>query len=187
MNENPYQSPETVERHPQRLSDSRRGHRGLPNILQLLLAVVLLPLLLPLVILLLFAYLFYGITLQLVIWVCWCARGVNVLLVYSDSPVWHDYIEKQILPRLPGSTVVLNWSQRRQWRRFSLPVMTFRFFSGAREFNPLVVVFRPFRWARTFRLWKAFKDYKHGNPDPLKVIERQLFEYLEQSRIRSAL
>ena len=129
-------------------------HRALPLIVSAPLIVVLVLLLLPLIPLLLATYVLYGIVLQLVIWVCWCSRGVNVLLVYSDRPNWHDYIETHIIPRLPPSTLLLNWSHRRKWKFLSLPVMAFRFFGGSREFNPLVVVFRPFRWAKTYRFWK---------------------------------
>jgi len=42
------------------------------------------------------------------------AGGRDILLVYSDSPIWHDYIEERILPHLGERAVVLNWSQCRQ-------------------------------------------------------------------------
>ena len=48
------------------------------------------------------------------IWLCWCARGRDVLLVYSDSPIWHEYIEKEIFSRLEDRAVVLNWSERKR-------------------------------------------------------------------------
>jgi len=142
------------------------------------LIVALVLLLLPLISLLIATYLLYAIVLQLVIWLCWCTRGVNVLLVYSDSPNWHDYIETHIIPKLPTTTVALNWSERRNWRSLSLPVMAFRLFGGSREFNPMVVVFLPFRWAKTFRFWQPFRDYKHGKNATLEQMENKLFEHL---------
>ena len=64
----------------------RPRRRELPGILQALIVVILLPLLIPLVLVWLTAYFLYGIALQVVVWLRWCTRGVNVLLVYSESP-----------------------------------------------------------------------------------------------------
>ena len=152
-------------------SQKEPKRRAWPRIVSVLIVVIILvPLLLPLFLLLLVTHLLYGVVLQLVIWACWCTRGVNVLLVYSDSPNWHDYIENNLVPKLPRSTVLLNWSRRRKWRFLSLRVMAFQYFGGSREFNPLVVVFRPFRWAKTYRFWKPFKDYKHGKTRSLETL-----------------
>lgn len=159
--------------------------RRWPRIVQVPVVALLVLLLLPLIPLILLGYLIYGVVLQLVIWICWCTRGVNVLLVYSNSPHWQDYIEANIIPRLPPAIVKINWSERRTWKRFSLPVMAFRFFGGSREFNPLIVVFRPFRWGKTFRFWQVFRDYKHGNPVPLKTMENKLFHDLAYAGIPS--
>jgi hypothetical protein len=71
------------------------------------------------------------------------SSGKRVLFVYSNSPVWQSYIENNILPRLPHGSVVLNWSERRRWRWWSLSAAAFHFFGGSREFNPLAVVVRP--------------------------------------------
>ncbi|MCA9215078.1 MAG: hypothetical protein KDB27_18545 [Planctomycetales bacterium] len=161
-------------------SQDDRKRRVLPFIVRLPLAVVLVLLLLPLVPLLVTTYFACGFVLQLVVWICWCTRGVNVLLVYSDSPNWHEYIERNIIPRLPASSVTINWSNRRNWKWFSLPVLVLRFFGGSREFNPLIVVFRPFRWAKTYRFWKPFKDYKHGKAERLHALETELFRELSR-------
>src|SRR4029434_4504982 len=85
--------------------------------------------------------------LHILIWIFWCARGRDVLCVYSDSPIWHDYIEQRLLPPIRHRAVVLNWSQRKRWRP-SLARTAFHHFGGNREFNPLAVVFRPFRVSR---------------------------------------
>ena len=167
-------------------SQDDRKRRVLPLIVRVPLVVAFVLLLLPLVPLLVTTYFAYGIVLQQVIWICWCTRGVNVLLVYSDSPNWHEYIETNIIPRLPSSTVTLNWSDRRNWKRLSLPVMAVQFFGGSREFNPVVVVFRPFHWAKTYRFWKPFKDYKHGKTEPLHTLETQLLKDLTRAGIGTA-
>ena len=152
-----------------------RKRRFLPQMLRVTVGVGVVLLLLPLIPLLLATYFADAIVLQVVIWACWSTRGVNVLLVYSNSPHWHEYIEANIIPRLPSSTVTINWSERRNWKRFSLPVMAARFFGGSREFNPMIVVFRPFHWAKTYRFWQAFKDYKHGKTEALHALEKEVF------------
>ena len=145
------------------------------RILLTLVVVVCSPLLLSIVL----AYGLYALLLHILLWMFWSPAGKRVLFVYSNSPVWQSYIEDNILPRLPHGSVVLNWSERRRWRWWSLSAAVFRFFGGRREFNPLAVVVRPLRWVRVFRFWRAFRDAKHGNRDPLYLVETQFFRYLE--------
>ncbi len=156
------------------------------TILKTLVVLVLLPLVIPLAIFVVAIYLVHGAALNAIVWLLWCTRGKHVLLVYSDSPIWHDYIEENIIPHLPRSAIVLNWSERRMWRWHSLAVMVARYFGGSREFNPIVVVFRPFRWAKTFRFWQAFKDYKHGNNQTLDSFQRDLFAYIARTEVGTA-
>jgi hypothetical protein len=146
-------------------------------LLRALIAVPILVLVLPLVIVVLVVYFLAGIFLHIVAWF-WCVRGRNVLLVYSDSPIWHDYIEQYFLPRVADRAIVLNWSQRRHWRR-TLPVLAFRYFGGSRDHTPIAVVFRPFQIARVFRFYKPFHDFKHGRTEPLTAMENEFFALLE--------
>ena len=131
---------------------------------------------LPIVLLALAAYGIAAILLHLALWLAWAPFGRRVLFVYSNSPVWQQYIEENILPRLPRRSVVLNWSQRRHWSRWALGYWAFYFFGGRREFNPLAVVVRPLRKSRVFRFWRAFRDLKHGNRGSLTRIESEFFE-----------
>ena len=140
------------------------------------LAVVAAIVLAPLVAAVLTTYFVYSVLLHILVWTLWCTSGTRVLLVYSDSPNWHDYIEQNIVPRMPSKTIILNWSQRRSWNTYSLPTLIFRHFGGHREFNPLVLVFRPGRRTRAFRFWKAFVDLKRGNQDSLAGLEAELHE-----------
>ena len=156
------------------------------TILKTLVVLVLLPLVIPLAIFVVAIYLVHGAALNAIVWLLWCTRGKHVLLVYSDSPIWHDYIEENIIPHLPRSGIVLNWSERLMRRWHSLAVMVARYFGGSREFNPIVVVFRPFRWAKTFRFWQAFKDYKHGNNQTLDSVQRDLFAYIARTEVGTA-
>ena len=110
--------------------------------------------------------------LHVAIWTLWCLRGRDVLFVYSDSPTWRDYIEERIVPRLGRRAVVMNWSQRKSWR-FSMARLAFHHFGGDREFNPIAVVFRPFRRTRTFRFWQPFRELNKGRPQALHDMERE--------------
>jgi hypothetical protein len=118
--------------------------------------------------------LLFTVFLHIAIWTWWCVRGRDILFVYSDSPISHDYIEQHFLPRLGDRAVVLNWSNRRAWR-FSLARIAFHHFGGRREFNPMAVVFRPFRRTRTFRFCQPFRDFKHGHPEALHRLEVEFF------------
>jgi hypothetical protein len=136
-----------------------------------LLAIALFPVL----IIFLFLFLLWGAVLAIAIWITW--KNPRVLFVYSDSPTWKDYIEREILPYLRDRAVILNWSERRNWRT-SLPVLAFRYFGGDKNFNPIGMVFRPFHLVKTYRFYEAFKDFKHGRPRKVEEIKRALFETL---------
>ena len=156
-----------------------KKRRQLADVFGLLLLVVLLPLIVPLVIVALALHVLSGAFLHLAVWCCWCARGRYVLFVYSDSPIWHDYVEAHILPRLGQRAIVLNWSSRSSWRR-TLAVLAFRYFGGHRTFNPLALVFRPFRLARHFRFYEPFREFKHGETEAVTKMERELYDLLDE-------
>jgi hypothetical protein len=139
----------------------------------------------PIVLLWLVFYLLAGVLLHIAIWCVWYTRGRDVLLVYSNSPIWQEYFEEQLLPRLGRRAIVLNWSQRRLWHR-TLAVAVFRLFGGNREFNPVAIVFRPFRLARTFRYYKSFREFKHGKPEAVDALTDQLFALLNGQRAPTA-
>jgi hypothetical protein len=146
--------------------------------------VVLSPLWIPLLLLWLVFYVLASACIHLAVWSLWLPRDKHILFVYSDSPIWHDYIEQHILPVIRERAVVLNWSQRRSrsWGR-SLAVAAFKHFGGWRDFNPMGVVFRPFRRGKTFRFLPAFRDYKHGKPEKLLAMQREFFEYSRGSKL----
>src|SRR5688500_4306295 len=117
------------------------------------------------------------ICLHILIWPLWCLRGRDILFVYSDSPISHDYIEQRLLPPIRHRAIALNWSQRKRWR-ISLARAAFHHFGGYREFNPLAVVFRPLRRTRKFRFWQPFRDFKHGRSEALRKMENDLFDLI---------
>ena len=115
--------------------------------------------------------------LLLIVWARWLPRRTDTLVVYSNSPIWQAYFEGQVIPRLGDRAVLLNWSERRQWR-WSLPVLLFRCLAPRREFNPIVMVFRPFRWPLIFRFYEAFRAFMHGRPEQVEQTRRDLFRAL---------
>ena len=138
------------------------------------LIVLLLLLILPLALVAYALHFFYRIALYLLVWTLWLPRGKDILLVSSDSPIWHDYMATQVLPLVQERAVALNWSERKKWPWWSLGVAVFHHFGGARDFNPLVLVFKPFRWAIVFRFWSAFMDWKWGYTEPVERLRREL-------------
>lgn len=153
---------------------------GVRRILLLALLLLLSPLILVFVVVFSLLWALISVVLSVLVWILWCPRGKDVLFVYSDSPVWHDYIEEQILPRIEARAVILNWSDRRHWLdKYSLAPLLFRHFGGYREYNPLAIYFRPFRPHRRFRFWQAFRDYKHGKADSLQRVEKAFFAAID--------
>lgn len=141
---------------------------------QAILIVLLLPVVLPLALFAVANHLVYRALLYLLVWALWLPKGKNILFVYSDGPIWHEYMATQVLPLVQERSVVLNWSERKKWSRWSLGVAVFHHFGGARDFNPLVVLFRPLRVARVFRFWSAFKDWKRGYKEPVERLRQEL-------------
>jgi hypothetical protein len=139
---------------------------------------VLLVLLLPVLIPFLAFYLLYKFVLYLLVWCSWPPRGKCVLFVYSNSPNWQNDIEENVLPRLREQAIVLNWSQRREWNRYSLSTRVFYHFAGDSHFNPMAIVFKPFRPVRTVRFYDAYRKLKKGNHGPLLKAKEELFSLL---------
>ena len=61
-----------------------------------LLLILFLPFVLPLALVAVVLYLLYRITLYLLVWTFWLPRGKDILFVYSDSPIWHDYMAEAL-------------------------------------------------------------------------------------------
>jgi len=129
----------------------------------------------PILIIAVLLYILWGVGLYLAIWLTW--KKQFALFVYSDSPTWKDYIEREIIPRIQEHAIILNWSERRNWKN-SLAVLAFRYFGGYRNFNPIAIIFRPFHFVKTYRFFEAFKEFKHGDPEKVEGIKKELFEIL---------
>jgi hypothetical protein len=133
---------------------------------------------LPVVAIALLLWLAAAIALQITVWIAWCSRRKYALVVYSNSPIWQEYFEQHVLPAVGDRGVVLNWSERRQWS-YSLPVALFWIFAGGRQFNPLAVVFQPLAWPRRFRFYRPFQAFKHGRPQEVEEMRRDLLTLLD--------
>src|SRR5262249_19151097 len=66
--------------------------------LQAAFIIVLLPLIIPLAILSLVLLALHRAVLYMLVWLLWLPRGKDVLFVFSDSPIWRDYMAQQVLP-----------------------------------------------------------------------------------------
>ena len=141
--------------------------------------VLFLPIILPLVLLGFSIFVLHRVVLYLLVWLVWVPRGKDTLFIYSNSPISQEYMTQQVLPLLEKRAVVLNWSERSSWRKWRLRQQVFYTFAGHRDYNPLIVVFRPFRIAKVFRFRPALKDWKHGNPYALERLVRELRKSLQ--------
>jgi len=141
-----------------------------------LLIVISLIIFLPILLIAGVFYILWGAILYVSVWLTW--RKQYLLFVYSDSPIWKDYIEREIIPFVKNRSIILNWSDRKNWKK-SLPALVFRYFGGDRNFNPIAIVFRPFQPAKTYRFYQAFKKFKHGNPTEVEELKNRLFRNLK--------
>jgi hypothetical protein len=157
---------------------NRQGKTLVRKVLDAALVVLIFTVALPLALVTIGLALLYRGALYLLVWLLWLPKGKDILFVYSDSPIWHEYMTTEILPLVERRAVVLNWSERSKWPLWSLGVSVFHRFGGGRDFNPLVVLFRPLRPARIFRFWQAFKDWKHGYREPVERLRQELLSAL---------
>jgi hypothetical protein len=140
----------------------------------LVLGLATVALLFPLGVAFLVAWLLASIALHLALLIWWLPRGRRVLFVYSDSPKWRPYLDEHVVPRLPKTAVVLNWSERARWSPFHLGVWLFQMWSGARDYNPIAIVVRPLSSPKVFRFFGAFEDLNRGKPEALRAVEEEL-------------
>jgi hypothetical protein len=154
--------------------EAPRKNRPLTNIVGL--ATVFL--IFPLGVAFIAAWVVATVALHLALCLAWLPRGRRVLFVYSDSPRWKPYLDEHVVPRLPKTAVVLNWSERARWSPFQLGVWLFQMWSGARDYNPVAIVVRPLASPKVFRFFGAFEEQRRGRPEPLREVETALLSEL---------
>src|SRR5262249_45038030 len=121
----------------------------------------------------------YRLLLRSAVQVFWVARGKRILLVYSSSPVWQEYIEVNWLPPLRGHALVLNSAERSRWPQLApFGAWVVRHLAPPADFNPMAILFQSFPRTRRIGFYYAFRDWKHGNEASLRTAEEQLFTFV---------
>lgn len=159
-------------------SEKKKGSKILGAFAMLLVIPFLVPVI-PLIALLFILYAIKTLILRIAVLLFWSTRKIQLLYVYSNSPNWKIYIEQNILPRLPDQKILLNWSERQLWQRFSLASLVFNHYKKQRDYNPMAIAIKPFSKARVFRFYSAFCDLKHNKPETLQKIEKEFFDYVK--------
>ena len=157
---------------------ARQNNSRVKRFVQAALIIFLLPLIIPLAAIGIVLFSANRLVLNALVRLWWLPRGRDVLLVFSDSPIWHEYMTSQILPLVQSRAEILNWSERNRWTRWSLATRVFYSYSGNRNFNPMVILFPPLGKARLFRFLPVFNEWKHGNPEPLERMRDALISEL---------
>ena len=137
--------------------------RQKPKWWQVALIVPFVPLLLALVVVAIPLYLAASLCLHIAIWIWWCVRGCDILFVYSDSPVWHDYIEQRIYPTLTsvpsfsiGRTAGVGGCHWHGWRSITLAA------TGS-----------SIRWRWFFGLFAAHARFDSGSRSKISSMDTQ--------------
>ena len=107
------------------------------------------------------------------------ALGKDVLIVYTGSPHWKDYIETNWLPRWGHRAVILD--RTRPWKADQVEARLWRALAGSAEHTPVVIVVPPRGRVHVVRFYLAFRDYKHGKDRALREAEARLARLLETS------
>jgi hypothetical protein len=98
--------------------------------------------------------------------------GKDVLVVYTDSPHWKEYIETRWLPRLGDRAIAFDRS--RPWREDQVEARLWRAVAGSVEHTPVVIVVPERGKVQIVRFWLAFRDHKHGKDRRLREAEARL-------------
>ncbi len=107
------------------------------------------------------------------------ATGKDVLVVYTDSPHWKEYIETQWLPRWGDRAIAFDRSQ--PWREDQVEARLWRAVAGTAEHTPVVIVVPPRGKVQIVRFWLAFRDFKYGKDKRLRDAEARLATILGET------
>lgn len=108
------------------------------------------------------------------------ATGKDVLVVYTDSPHWKEYIETRWLPRWGDRAIAFDRSK--PWREDQVEARLWRSVAGTAEHTPVVIVVPPQGKVQIVRFWLAFRDFKHGKDKRLREAEARLAKILGETR-----
>jgi hypothetical protein len=105
--------------------------------------------------------------------------GKDVVVVYTDSSHWKEYIETRWLPRLGERAIAFDRSK--PWREDQLEARLWRTVAGQAEHTPVVIVVPPRGKVQIVRFWRAFRDHKHGKDRRLREAEARLAAILGEA------
>jgi len=106
-------------------------------------------------------------------------NGKDVLVVYTDSPLWKEYIETRWLPRWGERAIAFDRSK--PWREDQVEARLWRAVAGTAEHTPVVIVVPPRGRVQIVRFWLAFRDHKHGKDARLRDAEARLAAILGET------
>ena len=102
----------------------------------------------------------------------YAGAGKDVVVVYTDSPHWKEYIETRWLPRWEDRAIAFDRSK--PWREDQPEARLWRAVAGTAEHTPVVIVVPPAGKVQIVRFFLAFRDYKYGKDRRLRAAEAQL-------------
>ena len=109
----------------------------------------------------------------------YAGSGKDVVVVYTDSPHWREYIETRWLPRWGARAIAFDRS--RPWREDQPEARLWRAVAGSAEHTPVVIVVPPSGRVHIVRFFLAFRDYKHGKDARLREAEARLERILGEA------
>ena len=110
----------------------------------------------------------------------YAGTGKDVVVVYTDSPHWKEYIETRWLPRWGDRAIAFDRSK--PWREDQVEARLWRAVAGTAEHTPVVIVVPPRGKVQIVRFWLAFRDFKHGKDKRLREAEARLATILGEAR-----
>jgi hypothetical protein len=106
----------------------------------------------------------YGLLLCPMVWIEWEKDGKDLLIIHAENAHSTDCMER-LSPLISKRAVLLNWSQRKLWDRWTLPVQLFEVFGPhgmPEQFTehslPSVIVFKQLRRPKRFTFGERSKD-----------------------------
>lgn len=96
----------------------------------------------------------------------------DLLIVYTESPIWQPRIEQDWLARWGQRAVLLNRSK--SWSSGDLRARLWRSLGGFIEHTPLAIVVPANGEPTVVRFFTAFRDFKHGKSHRLREAEAEL-------------
>jgi hypothetical protein len=108
------------------------------------------------------------------------ATGKDVLVVYTDSSHWKEYIETRWLPRWGDRAIAFDRSK--PWREDQVEARLWRAVAGMAEHTPVVIVVPARGKVQIVRFWLAFRDFKHGKDKRLREAEARLATILGEAQ-----